>query len=233
MSVYVCIISIYNLNTHVYLERESLFYTTVKRQQSNEPNTLPGVLYLHFTHSDLWRLDVSGFYLFPTPSTRQLDREQQNSLPLHFVQMFMFPRGWVLLTPWLKVFTYRVEYLSSPSQSCSPPLLPFLHVSSSILHLVLSPFLPIVLLNCPPSTSYFLHLMYPLYSSLPLFCIHPLLSFFISPPPFHIPVTFIPFFFHSLCHQCPLLIDGSFTSHWRGWADVQFSVQPVFQWRFF
>lgn len=34
------------------------------------------------------------------------------------------------------------------------------------------------------------------------------------------PAAFSPSLFHSLCHHCPLLIDGSFTSPCRGWADA-------------
>lgn len=49
--------------------------------------------------------------------------------------------------------------------------------------------------------------------SWPLFFFNPLLTF--SLLPLTSPAASSPFFLHSPCHQCPLLIDGSFTPHWR------------------
>lgn len=119
----------------------------------------------------------------------------------------------------------------------------FLHLSlplyiflPSFYILLPLPFLPMHLPNCLSCTSFisspFCILSFLLNSCLPLnlfFCIplfsflsNVLLSFFLNNhlfifyfllPPLISPPAFSPFVFHSLCYQCPLLINGSFTSH--------------------
>ena len=86
-----------------------------------------------------------------------------------------------------------------------------LRVSSSLLYS------PASVASLPPFSPFPLYIRPPISSNLlASFFFNRLLTF--SLLPLTSPAAFSPFFFASPCHQCPLLIDGSFTSHWRSWA---------------